>query len=145
MRHSRAIVPLTEFLVSNAPVHDPGWLPYRIASFVVGKPLWWVMEQLDLVKSEGAYSEGDMWKRVEGEHVLLDLVERAADVVEESRGAMSLADSLFSVESFQKEFASRVLPGVTLSDTDTKVLLRYLERDKRMLVRDRDVSLSVLS
>lgn len=102
------------------------------------------MEQLDLVKSEDSYSEAEIWKRVEGDYVLLRLVERAADVVDESRGGMSLTDSLHTVESFRNEFGSKVLPGVTLSETDTKVLLRYLERDRRILVLDKDVCFLVI-
>ncbi|KAG6329260.1 hypothetical protein ID866_9828 [Astraeus odoratus] len=138
LRHTGALVPLLGFLSSTFSVYDPAWLPYRIASFI-GRPLWWAMEQLDLVKPEDSYSEAEMWKRVEGDYVLLRLVERAADVVDDSRGGMSLADSLHTIESFRREFGSRVLPGVTLSETDTKVLLKYLERDRKILVCDQDV------
>ncbi|KAI6045729.1 Snf7-domain-containing protein [Pisolithus marmoratus] len=139
LRHSNALISLPTFLSSKVSVYDPGWLPYRIASFLVGKPLWWAMEQLDLVKSEDSYSEAEMWKRVQGDYVLLKLVERAADVVNSFRGGMSLADSLYTVESFRKEFGSKVIPGTTISETDTEVLLKYLERDRRILVRDKDV------
>ncbi|KAH0827029.1 NADP-dependent oxidoreductase domain-containing protein [Lanmaoa asiatica] len=136
---TRVLVPLSQFLTSQQSVYDPGWLPYRIASFLVGKPLWWAMEQLDIVRSEDAYSEAEMWKRVEGEYVLLKLVERAADTVDTSLGGLCLADRLYTVASFRKAFGSKVLPGVSLSETDTRVLLRYLERDRRVLVQDKDV------
>ncbi|KIJ69013.1 hypothetical protein HYDPIDRAFT_81175 [Hydnomerulius pinastri MD-312] len=139
LRRSNALVPLSQFLTSAQSIYDPGWLPYRIASFVVGKPLWWAMEQLDIVRSEDSYSEADMWKRIEGDYVLLKLVERAADAVDGSCGGMSLADRLYTFEGFRREFGSIVLPGVSLSETDTKVLLRYLERDRRVVVQDKDV------
>ena len=82
-----------------------------------------------------------MWKRVDGEHVLLKLVERAADAVDASLGGLCLADRLYTVATFRKAFGSRLLPGVSLSETDIRVLLRYLERDRRVLVQDEDVCL----
>lgn len=139
LQRNRALFPLFQFLTSQHSVYDPGWLPYRIASFLVGKPLWWAMEQLEIVRSEDAYSEAEMWKRVEGEYVLLGLVERAADVVEASSGGLCLADRLYTVTTFRKAFGSKVLPGVSLSETDTRVLLKYLERDRSVLVQDKDV------
>ncbi|KAG8217873.1 Snf7-domain-containing protein [Butyriboletus roseoflavus] len=138
LQRTRALVPLSQFLASQQSVYDPGWLPYRIASFLVGKPLWWAMEQLDIVRSEDAYSEAEMWKRVEGEYVLLKLVEHAADAVDACSGGLCLADRLYTVATFRKAFGSKVLPGVSLSETDTRVLLRYLERDRRIVVQDKD-------
>ena len=141
LQRNRALLPLSQFLTAQQSVYDPGWLPYRIASFLVGKPLWWAMEQLDIVRSEDAYSEAEMWKRVEGEYVLLRLVERAADAVDASSGGLCLTDRLYTVAAFRKAFGSKVLPGVSLSEMDTRVLLRYLERDRRFLVQDKDVCL----
>ncbi|KAF8843549.1 hypothetical protein BDN67DRAFT_896692 [Paxillus ammoniavirescens] len=139
LQRNKALIPLSQFLTSPQSVYDPGWLPYRMASLLVGKPLWWAMEQLDVVRSEDSYSEAEMWKRIEGEHVLLKLVERAADAVESSCGGMCLADKLHTVASFRREFGSRALPGGSLSEADTKVLLRYLERDRKVIVQDKDV------
>ncbi|KIJ16763.1 hypothetical protein PAXINDRAFT_75026 [Paxillus involutus ATCC 200175] len=139
LQRNKALIPLSQFLTSPQSVYDPGWLPYRIASLLVGKPLWWAMEQLDVVRSEDSYSEAEMWKRIEGEHILLKLVERAADAVESSCGGMCLADKLHTVASFRREFGSKALPGGSLSETDTKVLLRYLERDRKVIIQDKDV------
>ncbi|KAF8447515.1 Snf7-domain-containing protein [Boletus edulis BED1] len=139
LQRNRALVTLSQFMTSRQSVYDPGWLPYRIASFLVGKPLWWAMEQLDILRSEDSYSEAEMWKRVEGEYVLLRLVERAADAVDASSGGLCLADRLYTVASFRRAFGSKVLPGVSLSETDIRVLLRYLERDRRVLVQNKDV------
>ena len=99
------------------------------------------MEQLEIVRSEDSYSEAEMWKRVEGEYVVLKLLERAADVADASLGGLCLADRLYTVAAFRKAFGNRLLPGVSLSETDIGVLLRYLERDRRVLVRDKDVRL----
>ena len=141
LQNTRALVPLTQFLTSQQSVYDSGWLPYRIASFLVGKPLWWAMEQLDIVRSEDTYSEGEMWKRVEGDYVMLRLLERAADAVDASIGGLSPSDRLYTVTTFRKAFGSKLLPGTSLSETDIRVLLRYLERDRRVLVQDKDVRL----
>jgi charged multivesicular body protein 7 len=70
---------------------------------------------------------------------LLRQVERAADAVVAFLGGLCLADRLYTVASFRKAFGSKVLPGVSLSEMDTRVLLRYLERDKGVLVQDKDV------
>ncbi|KAF8136755.1 Snf7-domain-containing protein [Boletus edulis] len=108
IQRNRAFVMLSQFMTSQQSVYDPGWLPYRIASF----PLWWTMEQLDILR---------------------DVEEDA------SSGGLCLADRLYTVASFRRAFGSKVLPGVSLSETDIRVLLRYLERDRRVLVQDKDV------
>ena len=142
MRRSNDIIPLPQFLTSPQTVYDPGWLPYRIASFVVGKPLWWAMEQLDIVRSEDSYTEAEMWKKIEGDYVMLGLVVQAADTLETLRdgAGISPADNLYTLEEFRGEFGANVLPGVTLSETDTKVLIKYLERERRLVVLDEEVS-----
>lgn len=83
-----------------------------------------------------------MWKRVAGEYVVLSLVERAADAVVRIRevdGTGGAADDLFSFESFRKEFAGKVTTGSSLSEMDIKVLVKYLERDRNILVVDKEV------
>lgn len=145
--HSKTYFPLTQFLNATQSVYDPGWLPYRIASFVVGKPLWWALQQLSIVSSDDSYGssgEAERWKKVKGDYVVLGLLERAADAVlskQEAKSGISLADSLYNFESFKRAYASDVLPNATLSDLDLRVLLRYIERDKRAIVRQGDVSI----
>ncbi|KAH7929705.1 Snf7-domain-containing protein [Leucogyrophana mollusca] len=140
LRKSKHLVSLSQFLSATHSIYDPGWLPYRVASYVVGKPLWWALEQLDIVRSEDAYSEAEMWKKVEGDYVVLTLVEAAADALTAKRGVgMGPADNLYTFEGFRTEFAAQLLPDVVLSELDTRVLLRYLERDRGVLVVDKDV------
>jgi hypothetical protein len=121
-------------------VHDPGWLPYRVAAFVVGKPLQWALHQLNLDSSE---DEGDTerWNRIKGDYVLVGVAERAADAVLASQGArgVSLADALYSFDSFRTTFAASALPGVTLSDKDLRILIKFLERDRRVVITEKEV------
>ena len=145
----KSYFPLPQFLNATQSIYDPGWLPYRIASLVVGKPLWWALQQLSIVGADDSYgSAGDAerWKKIRGEYVVLSLLERAADAVlakQEAKSGINLADSLYNFESFKRTYAGEALEGVTLSDLDLKVLLRYLERDKKAVVRQGDVSVSV--
>ncbi|KAG2158232.1 Snf7-domain-containing protein [Suillus bovinus] len=140
MRRNNDIIPLSQFLTSQQSVYDPGWLPYRLASFVVGKPLWWAMEQLDIVRSEDSYTEAEMWKKIEGDYVMLGLVVQAADTLESMRNGAGLspADNLYTFEDFRREFGDKILPNVVLSEIDTKVLIKFLERERRMLVQNGD-------
>jgi len=142
MRRNNDAIPLSQFLASQQSAYDPGWLPYRIASFVVGKPLWWAMEQLDIVRSDDSYTEAEMWKKIEGDYVMLGLVEQAADTLEKLRdgAGISPADNLYTIEEFRREFGANVIPGAVLSETDIKVLIKYLERERHVIVQDGDVS-----
>lgn len=138
---------MSYFLNSTTSIYDPGWLPYRILSYVVGKPLWWALQQLSIVDEDsagGGSSENDRWKRVKGKYVVVSLLERAADNVvrlHRAKGSVSLADSLYSTESFKAEFADVALEGFPLSDLDIKILIKYLARDKGVLLVQSDVGL----
>ena len=137
---SRDAVPLQQFLTMSRSVHDPGWLSYRIAAFVVGKPLQWALHQLNLNSSEDE-SDTERWNRIKGDYVLVGVVERAADAVlalQRARG-VSLADTLYNFDSFRATFASSALPGATLSDKDLLVLVKFLERDRRVVFTEKEV------
>lgn len=58
-------------------------------------------------------------------------LQRARDV--------SLADTLYSFDSFRATFAASTLPGVTLSDKDLRILLKFLERDRRAVITEGEV------
>ncbi len=147
---SKGLIPLADFLNASRTIYDPGWLPYRIASYVVGKPLWWALQQLSIVDSEHAGGHGgdaERWKKVKGDYVVLSLLEKADDILlrrQQTKSGLSLADSLYNFESFKKEFAHDSVDGVTLSDADMRALLKYLERDKKAVNIDQDVSLVTL-
>lgn len=105
-------------------------------SYVLGKPLWWALEQLELVQLEDGHSQSEIWGKVEGRYAVLGLVERAADTVVRIReaGAVGAADGLFNFESFRKEFGSKVNVGSVLSEADVKVLVKFLERDRKLII-----------
>lgn len=143
---SKAYFPLSQFLNDTRSVYDPGWLPYRIAAFVVGKPLWWALQQLSFVSPDDALSghasEAERWKQVKGDYVVLALVEKAAEGVlrqQQTKAGLSLADSLYKFDGFKREFASVALEGAVLSDLDMKVVLKFLERDRKVVIAQGEV------
>jgi charged multivesicular body protein 7 len=141
---------------SKASVYDPGWLPTRIAAYVVGRPLWWALQQMGVVSDSGSSSrqntdhtkDGGWW----GMYVLLPLLERAADEVvriQEARMA-SPGDALYTVDSFRQVFAGVLDDAeereegegeerLPMRERDAEVLLKFLERDRGALVVDKDV------
>ncbi len=138
--NSRDAVPLQQFLTMSQSVHDPGWLPYRVAAFIVGKPLQWALHQLNPDSAEDE-SDAGRWNRIKGDYVFVDVVEGAADAVlalQRTRG-VSLADTLYTFDSFRATFAASALPGFTLSDNDLRVLVKFLERDGRAVITEKDV------
>jgi len=107
----------------------------------VGKPLWWALQQLSLVDADSHDSEAALWRKVTGKYVVLSLLENAADAVvlrRQKQVAVSRADALYSFDAFREAF-SDVLPDVALSDSDLKILIKYLDRDRQVLVSDGEV------
>lgn len=145
LTQTRDLFPLPHFLSSTQSVYDTGSLAWRIASFVVGRPLWWALQQTGLVGADdsgGSAGDAQRWKRIKGEYVVLALVERAADAVEERQAEKEsgdLADVLYDFEGFKREFADVLEEGV-LSDQDLRVLVKFLERDRKVVVTDKTVS-----
>ena len=140
LQEEKSCIPLNHFLTTTQPIYDPQWLPYRIANYVVGKPLWWALQQTGVVGS-GEVIENDIqrWKRVKGDYVFCGLVESAAQGIlthQRTKETGALADKLYSTESFRKEFSDTALPDVVLSDLDMRVLLKHLERDMKVVVVD---------
>ena len=146
LRSKNEFIPMSEFLHSSSSIYDSGSLAFRIASFVVGKPLWWALEQLNVVDSGngvGRESEESLWRTCRGDYVVLSNLEKAADLVLESQSkktGISLADSLYSYDSFRRTFGGTIFPDVFLSDNDVRVLVKYLERDRKAVVTGKNVS-----
>jgi charged multivesicular body protein 7 len=140
LQEEKAYIPLNQFLTATQSIYDPGWLPYRIAGYVIGKPLWWALQQAGVVESGNVIeSDTQRWKRVKGDYILRDLVESAAQGVlthQQTKETGAYADKLYTIESFKREFSSAALPDVVLSDLDTKVLLKHLERDMKVVAVD---------
>ncbi|KAF8350578.1 Snf7-domain-containing protein [Amanita rubescens] len=146
LRASKTFIPMSYFLDTKESIYDPGWLPTRIAAYVVGKPLWWTLEQLGIVgedgfftpghRSQGSYDDKAWW----GEYVIVSLVERAAESIidRQHSKASSAADNLYDLEGFKAEFGT-VLGLDILDDEDTRVMLKFLERDRSAIVMDNEV------
>lgn len=114
----------------------------------MGRPLWWALEQVGLVGEEGLLSSGNRkyhhkdtswW----GEYVFVSLVEKAAEAVIERQELTSTSrgDSLFTFESFRTRFAG-VAGGEenqALRETDAKVVIKYLERERGVVVIEKEV------
>ncbi|KAJ7271980.1 Snf7-domain-containing protein [Mycena haematopus] len=139
LRAQKSLFTRSDFLNSRESIYDPGWLPGRIVAYVVGKPLWWALEQLGVVGEEGfltaSPAKDTTWW---GDYVVISLVEAAASdiLTKQSLKSTGPGDALYSFESFKRTFSpdSRVL-----TDADAKVLIRFLERDRRAVVVDKDV------
>ena len=121
-------------------------MPTRIAAYVVGKPLWWTLEQLGIVGEDGLLSPGHKSrasydnKAWWGKYLIVSLVERAADSVidRQHSKATCAADNLYSLEGFKTEFGT-VLGQNSLDDDDALVMLKFLERDLGAVVMDHEV------
>lgn len=90
------------------------------------------------------------WKRAKGDYVVVSLLEQAADAVlrkqEDKAGASaSLADTLYSFESFKKEFGACAFGEFELSALDIRVLVKFLERDKQVVVVQGEVCMTFIS
>jgi len=77
-------------------------------------------------------------------------LQRLADAIiaaQDEKSSLTLSDSLYNTESFKKyaESCSATLNGrKSLSETDVKVLIKYLSRDRRVVVVQGDVGLDLL-
>ena len=74
--------------------------------------------------------------------VLIHLKATADKFIEAHKGRVSLnlSESLYTPESFKKQV--RALLDLPLADTDVQVLIRYLVRDRRVLVAETQVGVS---
>lgn len=152
---NRGVLPFHLFMSTKTSIYDPGWLPARIAKAVVGRPVWWVLEQMGIVGEEGILGSlansvpevgrGRLQQRDTnwwGDYVLVSLVEKAAVGVmerQERRGRGSRTDALYSIEEFRKVFGGVAGGDEILGEMDANILVKYLERDKDVLVVDKEV------
>ncbi|KAG6878922.1 hypothetical protein C0992_006614 [Termitomyces sp. T32_za158] len=145
LQSTKVLVARSEFLSAQKSIHDPGWLPTRIATFVIGKPLWWALEQMGVVGEEGFLGGGTTSRSQKdttwwGEYVFVPLVEKAADAILERQATKvgGVGSQIYSMDMFRREFGL-VLGVDVLSDVDVMVLLKFLERDRSALVFDQEV------
>ncbi|GJJ11076.1 hypothetical protein Clacol_005307 [Clathrus columnatus] len=130
-------MPLNTFLNSVESIYYTGSIAGRVASYLVGRPLWWALKQLNIVGEASSESDEKRWKRVQGNYIFIPLLEEAADAVlkhYDSLPSHSLTDTLYDLDSFRAEYGSKLFPDVNMTIEDTKVLLKFLERDRKVLV-----------
>ncbi|KIY72107.1 hypothetical protein CYLTODRAFT_344696 [Cylindrobasidium torrendii FP15055 ss-10] len=120
-------------------------IPAIVGSYLIAKPLWWSLEQMNIVGQDGIFGGGDASSSTKwhGDYAVIHLIERAAEKVIEAQEDKSTgpADALYTLDSFRKEFASSVglTDGTPMSLRDADVLLKFMERDKQVVVRQKNV------
>ncbi|KAG6860404.1 hypothetical protein C0995_011523 [Termitomyces sp. Mi166 len=146
LQSSKVLIARSEFLNARKSIYDPGWLPARLAAFVVGKPLWWALEHMGVVGEEGFLGGGTTSRSQKdtawwGEYVFVPLVEKAADAILERQAAKvgGAGDRIYSMVTFRHEFGSVLGVDVVLSDGDAMILLKFLERERSALVFDKEI------
>ncbi|KAG7092597.1 hypothetical protein E1B28_008940 [Marasmius oreades] len=152
---------------SRSPLSYVTAVPKLLLSYGVAKPLWWALEQVGVVGEDSITSSisstfsfprpqassapssslQDSWF---GDYIALGLVEKAGQSITERqrRKVVGPGDALYSLDRFRREFAL-CIPGkggepndgenAMMSELNMKVLLRYLTRDKEVVIVDGDV------
>lgn len=72
---NKTLIALPTFLKSAVSIHYQPSLAYRVAAFVVGRPLWWALSQLPFVADDGSSLTSEQrWKNFKGDYVVLAIV-----------------------------------------------------------------------
>ncbi|KIO28038.1 hypothetical protein M407DRAFT_72413 [Tulasnella calospora MUT 4182] len=138
---NKTLIALPTFLKSAVSIHYQPSLAYRVASFVVGRPLWWALSQLPFVGDDGSSLTSEQrWANYKGDYVVLSILKQAADAIiaRQKSKPPGFTESLYTRQSFQAEFESVALKGATLSQLDVDVVLKYLERDARVVIVEKN-------
>ncbi|KAJ9149070.1 Snf7 family protein [Pleurostoma richardsiae] len=123
------LLPLQDFLRARESIYYKSWasLPWNVVS--------WGLRQLGITGVLGGGGGGD--RMPGGQFVVLANVEEAARAfAEQTAGKHSRFERTYSKAHFQKTFASSIIQGKTLSETDMEVLLKFMSRDKGIVVYD---------
>ena len=94
-------------------------------------------------KTMSHYRFSRLWTCHSAQHIVLIYLKVTADkFIEAHKGRVSLnlSESLYTPESFKKQV--RTLLDLPLTDADVQVLIRYLARDRRVLVAETQVGVS---
>ncbi len=116
------LMPLSEFLAAKESVYHNPWSLWGVAT--------WAFRQVgaaDLLRGD---------KLPHGQFVVLANVEEMAKAFSEKNIVESRLERTFSKAHFQKTFAGQLVEGKQASETDVEVLLRYLSRDKEVVLYD---------
>ncbi|KAG9021763.1 hypothetical protein FS837_006995, partial [Tulasnella sp. UAMH 9824] len=118
----KTIIALPTFLKSVVSIHYQPSLAYRVASFVVGRPLWWAWSIRVLVNERAEMSE--LSRRLCGA-----IYPQGATISQRRSKPPGFTESLYKRQSFQAEVESVGLKGTTMSLLDVGVVMKYLKRD----------------
>ncbi|KAL9622203.1 MAG: hypothetical protein Q9160_003386 [Pyrenula sp. 1 TL-2023] len=128
------MIPLQDFINSKDSIYSRSWLPSP------RQVLNWGLRQIGLASA--GYNSGDGSKLKAGNLVILSNLEDVGGLVLEkiAAAASSTVDRIIDVETFKSELSKLLERDSNISDTDTTVLLKFLERDKAALACDGKVT-----
>lgn len=140
---SRSMIEMHDFVHGKISVYDEKWTAALNPMAVLS---WGVKSLTNLVGLSGSSTPAETESKVVAkEYVLLPNLEEVAGHVLEtvSRQSTSMVDRIYSVEMFKNEFREIDDGQVErpLGETDFKVLLKYLSRDREEIAFDGHVSL----
>ena len=123
---AKDLIPLQEFLTARESIYRRPWSVWNLAA--------WTMKQLGVAD----YLRSD--KLPSGQFVVVANVEDVGQLFGEKAANASAEQSRFertySKAHFYKTFNDQLVEGKQLSETDMDVLLRFLSRDKEMILYD---------
>ena len=123
---TRDLIPLQDFLKAPQSIYHRGWgnVPWS----VVG----WTLRQLGIMDPTRGEDKLPM-----GQYVVMENLEAAArELGDRMAGKTSIFDRVFTKLQFESEFATELVKGQRLSETDFDILLRFLCRDKEIIEYD---------
>ncbi len=128
------MIPRRDFLASKKSIYARNWVPSPWSL------LSWGLKTIGLLGEESWDINGRLRM---GELVVVENLERfSAEVLaRQERRAQGVTDRVMSREAFAKDLASGVgsTKGLALSEKDTEVLLKFLERDKQAISYNEEV------
>ncbi len=123
---AKDLIPLQEFLNAKESIYYKPWSVWNLAS--------WTMKQLGVTD----YLRSD--KLPAGQFVVVANVEEMGKLFGDKRASASTHQSrverTFSKAHFYKTFNDQIVGGKQLSETDVDVLLKFLSRDKGVVLYD---------
>ncbi|KAK0228639.1 hypothetical protein IW262DRAFT_1429256 [Armillaria fumosa] len=137
-----ALIPVSAFLSLPQSIYASHsllyTLPSLVSSYLIAKPLWWALGQIGVDSLFASNARDVKWH---GEYVVLSLLERAVEKIlaEQKTKAGGPSDGIYSIEGFRQDFAACINEAHVMSERDTKVLIKFLERDKNVIAVDKEL------
>ncbi|CAJ0748803.1 5813_t:CDS:2 [Entrophospora sp. SA101] len=118
------LMPLKEYCSTFI---SQGWLSW-IYTRLVSQPIAWTFQ--NLTGSEPVNIISGKWVKMD------KLKESSTKIIQlhEKIALNQISDNLYTLATFKSEFATKIIPGSVLTDTDIKVLITYLEYDRKVIV-----------